>query len=407
MSKDGLIILLISLGVLAGIEVAMQFAYYFGMKKNPGQYEQPELAFQFNEDYLVELVPTIKKTYIRSEENGGDSIHWKVNRDGFRGSELKNDSEVKVMVYGDSNIQARFSVEESTYVYKLGKFLKESTGKGIEVINAGVVGFGPDQAMLKFEREVDIYKPDVVILNIFAGNDFGDIIRNRLFELNEKNGLVKTPFKTEPDQEFKKEEGFKFRLLEWTKSVREGMDERRNEKRAVEAPEAYERGVFDYFDKANQEAYEIYKKGEQRYFSNFQDSYETDIATAPESEASQEKKLLMKSVIARMNELAIEKEVQFAVQILPSSTDLTPSNYVLGNEFLKKNYPDYNQGRLTNILSEFTRELEIPSINLYQMFLQNNPETLFFRGENNHWNDFGQDLAAKVAASFIADSVLN
>ncbi len=405
MNKDVFIILLISLGVLAGIELIMQFVHYYDVKQNPEKYEQPERAFQFNEDYLVELVPGIEKTYVRSEENGGDSILWKVNKDGFRGTSIQNNGDYRIMVYGDSNIQSRFSVEESTYVYKLGEYLNEAQGKEVEVINAGVVGFGPDQALLKFEEEVDIYKPDLVILNVFAGNDFGDIIRNRLFELDGNGELVKTSFKPEPDQEFQTEKGIKIRLLEWTKSVRQGLDDRRNEKRAVEDPEAYEQGVFNYFDASNKKAFEVYKKGNPRLFSHFQDSYETDLATDPGSDASQEKIALMKLAIARMNELAKEKEVQFMVQILPSSTDLTPSNYVLGNYFLKRNYSEYDQARLTNILSEITSELEIISLNLYPVFTSKNPETLYFKGENNHWNDAGQDLAAREMAAFISDSL--
>lgn len=405
MNKDVFIILLISLGVLAGIELIMQFVHYYDVKQNPEKYEQPERAFQFNEDYLVELVPGIEKTFVRSEENGGGSILWKVNKDGFRGTSIQNNGDYRIMVYGDSNIQSRFSVEESTYVYKLGEYLNEAQGKEVEVINAGVVGFGPDQAFLKFEQEVDIYKPDLVILNVFAGNDFGDIIRNRLFELDGNGELVKTSFKPEPDQEFQTEGGVKIRLLEWTKSVRQGLDDRRNEKRAVEDPEAYEQGVFNYFDGANKKAFEVYKKGNPRLFSHFQDSYETDLATDLNSNASQEKIALIKLAIAGMNELAKEKEVQFMVQILPSSTDLTPSNYVLGNDFLKRNYPEYDQARLTNILSEISSELEIISLNLYPVFTSNNPESLFFRGENNHWNDSGQDVAAREMAAFISDSL--
>ena len=113
----------------------------------------------------------------------------------------------------------------------------------------------------------------------------------------------------------------------------------------------------------------------------------------------------MKEVIRKMYNLALKKEVQFIVQIQPSATDLTPTNYVLGNEFLRKNYPEYDQAYLTEILSGITNELEILSNNLYPEFLNNNPESLFFKGENNHWNDRGQDLAAKSMANFLVDSL--
>lgn len=405
MFKDVIIILLTTLGLLVGIEVIMQVTYFFDLKNNPEKNENLELAFQFNEDYLVELVPGVEKTYVRVLENGGDSILWKVNQEGFRGSPLNDNDAFRIMVYGDSNIQARFSVEESSYVYKLGHYLENTSGREVEVINAGVVGFGPDQALLKFEDEVDTYKPDLVILNVFAGNDFGDIIRNRLFELDENDELVRTSFKAEQDQEFQNEESFKFRLVEFTKSIRGKTNEFMSNRRAVKDPEGYEQGTFNYFAEENRVAYEVYKKGEPRLFSHFHDSYETDLAINLKSESAKEKILLMKEVIRKMNNLALKKEVQFIVQIQPSATDLTPTNYVLGNEFLRKNYPEYDQAYLTEILSGITNELEILTNNLYPEFLNNNPESLFFKGENNHWNDRGQDLAAKSMANFLVDSL--
>ncbi len=385
----------------------MQIVHLVDKEINPEKYEEPDPAFRFNEDYLIELIPEIEKMYIRSKENGGDSIQWRVNQDGFRGSELKDHPEFRIMVYGDSNVQARFSEEESTYVFKLGGYLRSTSTKEIEVINAGIVGFGPDQSLLKFEQEVDKYKPDLVILNVFAGNDYGDIIRNRLLELDMEGNLVETLFEKEEDQELRKEDGFKIRIWEWAKSIKEGMGEKKNARKAIQNPEAYEEGVFNYFDRVNKEAFEIYKKGKPRLFSHFQDSYETDVATDPDSESSQRKVLLMKAVLKKMNEVALEKGVQFVIQIQPSATDLTPSNYVLGNKYLQKKFPRYRKEGLTHSLSEIAEELQIPSLNLYSIFMGNNPEALFFKGENNHWNDAGQRLAAASMAEFIADSLWN
>ena len=36
-----------------------------------------------------------------------------------------------------------------------------------------VVGYGPDQATLRMNDELPRYQPDVVVLGVFAGNDFG------------------------------------------------------------------------------------------------------------------------------------------------------------------------------------------------------------------------------------------
>ncbi len=58
-----------------------------------------------------------------------------------------------------------------------------STHAPAEVLNAGVVGWGPDQEYLRMQRELDRLKPTVVVLAIFADNDKGDLMRDRLFRL--------------------------------------------------------------------------------------------------------------------------------------------------------------------------------------------------------------------------------
>src|SRR5262249_36170994 len=90
---------------------------------------------------------------------------------------------------------------QDTFPAKLEGYLKErTTGKDVEVINSGVTGFGPDQSLLKMSQEIDVYHPSVVVLQIFADNDFGDIVRNRLFDLDRDGAtLVATKAKREID----------------------------------------------------------------------------------------------------------------------------------------------------------------------------------------------------------------
>jgi len=47
---------------------------------------------------------------------------------------------------------------------------------GFEVVNLAVDGYGPDQALLKLEREGLGYLPDVVIMNVCLENDFADAV---------------------------------------------------------------------------------------------------------------------------------------------------------------------------------------------------------------------------------------
>lgn len=46
--------------------------------------------------------------------------------------------------------------------------------RGFEVVNLGVEGYGPDQSLLRFEREGRAYAPDAVALSLCLDNDFAD-----------------------------------------------------------------------------------------------------------------------------------------------------------------------------------------------------------------------------------------
>ena len=52
---------------------------------------------------------------------------------------------------------------------------------GVQVVNAGVAAYGPDQACLALEADLAAgLDPDLVVLCVFAGNDWGDLLRNKL-----------------------------------------------------------------------------------------------------------------------------------------------------------------------------------------------------------------------------------
>ena len=157
------------------------------------------LACEFHPDYLIKLKANLEKSFVHEKQNSGRKIVWRTNSMGFRGPEIRDNPGLRVVVYGDSNIQARFSDLEDTFPARLEAELAEGLKQDVEVINAGVSGFGPDQSFLKFREEAEMLKPDLVIIHFFADNDYGDAIRNRLFDLNRDGKLVKTTHKKIPD----------------------------------------------------------------------------------------------------------------------------------------------------------------------------------------------------------------
>ena len=75
-------------------------------------------------------------------------------------------------------------------MWRIEKKLSDLYRSDIGVINAGIIGFGPDQAMLRMKEDIRVYKPDLVIFHIFADNDFGDVLRNEIVRFDKEGRLV-------------------------------------------------------------------------------------------------------------------------------------------------------------------------------------------------------------------------
>ena len=117
--KDLVIILGISLGVLLLCEGILRIVLPDKVKRSN---ILDSVAFEFNEDFLISLRPNITKEYIRDEANGGYITRWRTNNNSFRGLSLRDKPTYRIIVYGDSNIQARFSGSARTFPGQLDRF---------------------------------------------------------------------------------------------------------------------------------------------------------------------------------------------------------------------------------------------------------------------------------------------
>ncbi len=356
-----------------------------------------DAVYEYNDAYIVSIKPGIKGTFTARDVNGGNVIEWRTNKNSFRGHELRPHHDFRIIVYGDSNIQGEFSDLENTFPYKLEAYLRELTSKNVEVINAGVVGFGPDQSLIRFMQEADTYNPDMVIFNIFSDNDFGDIIRNRLFELDSSGDLV-TPGVRTTFTAF-------LSSLVITKAAHKVMRmvslEKQPEDEETQVRRLYTiAGLLD----VNERECALYKRTHSRMFSHFSDHYDIDVALYPQSESSRTKTVLMDAVLARAKQFADSKRIKFMVLVQPSSRDLTANSRPNYRELSE--YPGYRRNNLTSAVNDICGKHDMLSVSLYDVFLQNDPENLFFITDD-HWNDKGQDIAAREVAAYISPHVLS
>jgi lysophospholipase L1-like esterase len=108
----------------------------------------------------------------------GEFRAWvRINRLGLRDREIAEAREpgtVRLLTLGDS-ITAAFQVDlAETFQKGLEARLGRRDGRRYEVVNAGVNGFGTDQALLYYRHRGAALGPDVVVLMFYLGNDLKD-----------------------------------------------------------------------------------------------------------------------------------------------------------------------------------------------------------------------------------------
>jgi hypothetical protein len=113
-----------------------------------------------------------------------------INNYGYRDFDFgsKEAGRKRILVLGDSFIMSNNLAPEET----IPKLLEQGLGAGYEVFNMGVSGYGPDQSYLALLHQGLGFKPDAVVLSLFAGNDFRDVELNGLFEITPSGEIQPT-----------------------------------------------------------------------------------------------------------------------------------------------------------------------------------------------------------------------
>lgn len=352
-----------------------------------------ELAsiYRMHPRYLHALEPGAQRRVARLPENGGGSVLVRVNSQGFRGPELEPaGAQRRVVVYGDSFVAGEFSALDATFAAQLGARLAEGLGEPVETVNAGVVAYGPDQALLRMQDELGWLAPDLAVLVVFAGNDWGDLLRNKLFRLAEQGELEPHA----PELADSVQGAFWRAQLPLVarlsmKALSALTTDRLEPHAQVDADLA--RSIAEYEDWV--------VEGNPLVESLLADHYDADLSLRPESDSARFKVALMEAVLERIRATAEAAEVPLFVVIVPSPVDAC-EDYDLGRVDATR-YPDYRPTALTDALEGILARRAIHGLDLWGAFTAGDANALYFHGGDNHWNDAGQALAAELAARSI------
>ncbi len=361
-------------------------------------------AFEFDPRALYRLVPGAVREHRVSAENGGRRTLYEVNSAGFRGEELDASHRApRIAVYGDSFIQAEYSALPNSLTERLERHAAERLGAPVEVVNAGVAGYGPDQILRKMEGELASLQPELVLVALFAGNDFGDLLRNKLYRLDSdgvlrENALVLDPW-LKRGMEIAREEPI-LRVV-----LRQAADFFRPSGNGATPPEAMTpRERMDFFLEQHRSEYREYVvEGDSVVREMHWDSYDADMSLTPASEEARYKIELMNRIVAEIGRTAQQAGTPLVLVLIPHPIDLCGHSH---GEVDRAKYPDYDPRAMTNAFERIARQHEIPYLNLFGPFHERCADELFLRGLDDHWNDRGQDFAAEWMAEFLASNGL-
>jgi hypothetical protein len=153
----------------------------------------------------------------------GKQLHESINSDGFR--DVEHDiasTKGRILIIGDSYTAGIGVSLDQLYTRQLQAMLPAN----VEVISMGIGGIGTDQELLMLEHQGLAYRPEIVILQFYTGNDplnnlYGHLFGNPsvpkpYFRLEGEN-LFQVPF--HPSVSWKAHL-FDFRLIEKLNTLR-------------------------------------------------------------------------------------------------------------------------------------------------------------------------------------------
>jgi lysophospholipase L1-like esterase len=359
--------------------------------------------YDYDARLLFKLRPGARSLARQLPENGGGAVEHQINALGFRGPELTPaKSKPRVVVYGDSFIHATYTPEGETFVRQLERSL--SASGPVEVINGGVSSYGPDQILLRFDAELPLLQPDLVVLSVFAGNDYGDLMRNKIFRVGDDGALAESPHQVDP-------EIITNLRLNATNSV--VMRTLKNLKKAlggtpppVETTAEAKKKLVDFWLETARKEYDEHVVARDPIVRNTHiDHYSADLSADPSLPSSRYKVTLMRLVLERIAARLQAAKVPFLLIVIPHPMDVAEQYEY--SEIDAGRFPTYDRRNLVAPLESWARTSSVPLVSVFDTFTTHGDvRGLYLRGGDDHWNSAGQKVAAEAVAQRITQAGL-
>lgn len=357
--------------------------------------------YRMDTELLHTTVPGSRRIQAMPESAGGGRHLIRINSAGFRGPELDSPrTRPRILVIGDSLVMAGNVAEADTFPVRLAAHLDDA----YEVVNGGLESYGPDQSLLKLERDMPALQPDLVVLVLCATNDLGDLLRNKLFRLGEDDSLVKNTSPHAFDERVTAIFVHNHEQAQRPALVRawiQARNSRATREREREAGGTEPGDSMPVYLQALEWLYQnTVVERDPVIYDLQQDIYDADVAIRPNAISSIYKRRLLTAILVRMSEATDAAAAPLVALIVPSAVDLDP-NFRIRVDTAR--YPDYDPRALDAAMSAALTEAEIAHLDLQQLFETNQPQNLFVGWEDIHWNEAGIELAAAGFADWLRE----
>jgi len=355
--------------------------------------------YVFDPAAIYRLRPGTRARYHYPWMPPGEEVEVAINGRGFRGREpAARKSGARVVVYGDSFIEARSTRLEDTFAVRLEKALRERRAGPVEVVNAGVSGYGPDQVVARLDADLADLQPDLVVLALYAGNDGGDVVRDQIWTLDAGGGLRRGRPVLDEGIRSVLEERSGWRALATVRAASRLLAQRGDPRPAATDEAASTEGVLR---ECGQE-YDDALRRPGRVTNLFRDHYDADLAAWPRSDSARYKRRLLEEVLAEAARRAAARSVPLLLVAIPAGSDISPTH---PHRIDAARFPEYRPQALTDAIEEIAAATRLPLVNLFGPFRERRDRVLFYPIDG-HWNAAAQALAARLVSERIADSGL-
>ncbi len=336
-------------------------------------YAEKPYSYQLDPELGYKLLPYVKYEVQQPES----SVIVETNKYGFRDKDYSmneiDNTDFLILGLGDSFTFGAYVEENETFLNILEEELNKQNVNSI-VVNAGLGGYGIIQEHRVAKKYVPIFKPDIVVLNYFIGNDIRD------------------------DHNFNKSD-------EWflVDGYLVASESRRNifYKINKNLNHLY---IYKYIKRilsGNPIAYKIV--GLIR--KNKRLTIDYDQFTKEYSPEMNEDWLRTRNELEQLNNYLKSKNIIFVIVIIPSQPQINEDVQKLVALSSNMELDDFDFRKVNKLLEEFCNENDIILIDTTS-FMEEDPVRYYFKLDG-HWNREGHKLAGKIIFNQIINKIQN